>query len=278
MQDRGEVDMNRTVEFTGATAVITGGASGIGKGIAKAFLANGANVIIADIDDAALAATAQELGVLGVRTDVTDAESVQALADRAVAEYGEVHVVCNNAGVGPMGPMSTLTLQDWRWMLDVNLFGVIHGVHSFLPILKRNQDWGQIINTSSMSVLSPPANLGAYVAAKAGVLGLTEVLSMELEKEESVVGATALIPGPVRTNIANSLRTKPASESSSLYDVDISGNGKGFRFLEVEDVGEIVLDAIRANRLYAATHEEWLPQVASRHVLIQGGFPTVQNI
>lgn len=270
--------MNRTVEFSGATAVITGGASGIGKGIAKAFLANGSNVVIADIDDAALDATARELGVLGVRTDVTDAESVQALADRAVAEYGEVHVVCNNAGVGPMAPISKLTLEDWRWMLDVNLYGVIHGVHAFLPILKRNQDWGQIVNTSSMSVVSPPANLGAYVAAKAGVLGLTEVLSLELEREDSVVGATALIPGPVRTNIANSLRTKPASENSSLYDVDISGNGKSFRFLEVEDVGGIVLDAIRANRLYAATHAEWLPQVASRHSLIQAGFPAMQNI
>lgn len=270
--------MNRTVEFTGATAVITGGASGIGKGIAKTFLANGSNVVIADIDDAALAATANELGVLGVRTDVTDAQSVQALADRAVAEFGEVHVICNNAGVGPMGPMSKLTLDDWRWMLDVNLFGVIHGVHAFLPILKRNQDWGQIINTSSMSVLSPPANLGAYVAAKAGVLGLTEVLSMELEEEGSKVGATVLIPGPVRTNIANSLRTKPASESSSLYDVDISGNGKAFRFLEAEDVGEIVLDAVRANRLYAATHGEWLHRITGRHSLIQAGFPAVQNI
>lgn len=265
----------RTVDFTGRAAVITGGASGIGKGIAQAFLAAGAHVVIADIDDTALATTARELGVLGVRTDVTDAESVQALADRAVAEYGSVHVVCNNAGVGPMSPINKLTLDDWRWMIDVNLYGVIYGVHAFLPILARNTDWGHIVNTSSMSVLSPPANLGAYVAAKAGVLGLTEVLARELELENSVVGVSALIPGPVHTNIMNSLRTRPAASGGALYDVDIAGNKKGFRFLEPLDVGAIVLDAIRTNTLYAQTHAEWLDQVVERHHRIQAGFPAL---
>lgn len=269
--------MNRTVDFAGTTAVITGGASGIGKGIAKTFLANGSNVVIADIDNAALAATAKELGVLGVCADVTDADNVQALADRAVAEYGEVHVICNNAGVGPMSPMSELTLEDWKWMLNVNLYGVIHGVHAFLPVLEKNTDWGHIINTSSMSVLSPPPNLGAYVAAKAGVLGLTEVLAKELEQKESILGATALIPGPVRTNIMNSLRARPAAEGSSLFDVDIADNGKNFRFLEPEEVGQMVLNAIRSNETYAATHAEWLPPVAERQARIQAGFPALQD-
>jgi NAD(P)-dependent dehydrogenase (short-subunit alcohol dehydrogenase family) len=268
--------MSRTVEISGTTAVITGGASGIGKGIAKSFLRAGSHVVIADIDASALTATAKELGVLGVRTDVTDPGSVQALADRAVSEYGEVHVVCNNAGVGPMSPMSKLTLEDWKWMLDVNLNGVIYGVHSFLPVLKKNQDWGHIVNTSSMSVMAPPANLGAYVAAKAAVLGLTEVMAKELAQEQSVVGTTALIPGPVRTNIATSLRTKPAAGNSSLVDVDIAKRG-AFRFLEPEEIGEMVLQAIRDNQLYAATHAEWLPQAAARHTLIQAGFPVPQH-
>ncbi|NMR32025.1 SDR family oxidoreductase [Crystallibacter degradans] len=265
--------MNRTVDFAGTTAVITGGASGIGKGIAKSFLARGSNVVIADIDEASLARTAKELGVLGLRTDVTDPESVQSLADRAVGEYGEVHVICNNAGVGPMSAMSSLTLEDWKWMIDVNLYGVIYGVHAFLPVLEKNTDWGHIVNTSSMSVVAPPPNLGAYVAAKAGVLGLTEVLDKELEQRNSVVRATALIPGPVRTNIMNSLRTRPAAGNSSLYDVDIADNGKNFRFLEPEAVGQIVLDAIRSNATFTATHAEWLPQVADRHTRIQQGFP-----
>lgn len=269
--------MTRTVDFAGTTAVVTGGASGIGKGIARAFLSQGANVVIADIDETALAATARELGVLGVRTDVTDAESVRQLADRAVSEHGEVHVVCNNAGVGPMSPMAKLTLDDWRWMLDVNLYGVIHGVHAFLPILEKNRDWGHIVNTSSMSVVAPPPNLGAYVAAKAGVLGLTEVLAKELERDGSNIGATALIPGPVHTNIMNSLRTRPAGGTSGLYDVDIAGNGKDFRFLAPEQVGELVIDAVRSNSLYAATHGEWLPQVTERHERIQAGFPALQE-
>jgi NAD(P)-dependent dehydrogenase (short-subunit alcohol dehydrogenase family) len=128
-----------------------------------------------------------------------------------------------------------------------------------------------------MSVLAPPANLGAYVAAKAGVLGLTEVLAKELEQRGSVVGATALIPGPVRTNIMKSLRSKPAAGNSALYDVDIADNGKKFRFLQPEDVGQIVIDAILGNELYAATHGEWLPQVADRHARIQAGFPALQN-
>jgi NAD(P)-dependent dehydrogenase (short-subunit alcohol dehydrogenase family) len=265
----------RTVNFTGTTAVITGGASGIGKGIAQAFLAEGAQVVIADIDGSALAATARELGVLGVHTDVTDAASVQALADRSVAEYGEVHVICNNAGVGPMSPIAELTPEDWRWMIDVNLYGVVYGVHAFLPVLKRNTDWGHIVNTSSMSVLAPPANLGAYVAAKAGVLGLTEVLDRELQLENSVVGASALIPGPVRTNIMNSLRTRPAASAGALYDVDIADNKKNFRFLQPADVGAMVLAAIRTNTLYAATHAEWIDQVIDRHARIQAGFPAL---
>jgi NAD(P)-dependent dehydrogenase (short-subunit alcohol dehydrogenase family) len=269
--------VTRTVDFAGTTAVVTGGASGIGKGIAQAFLARGANVVIADIDEVALAATAKELGVLGVRTDVTEADSVQQLADRALAEYGEVHTVCNNAGVGPMSPMAKLTLDDWRWMLDVNLYGVVYGVHAFLPLLEKNPDWGHIVNTSSMSVVAPAPNLGAYVAAKAGVLGLTEVLAKELEQGGSNVGATALIPGPVRTNIMNSLRTRPATGNSALYDVDIAGNGKGFRFLAPEDVGALVIDAVRSNELYAATHAEWLPQVAERHERIQSGFAALQD-
>lgn len=266
--------MNRIIEFQGRTAVITGGASGIGKGLAESLKSRGMNVVIADIDRNALMATAQELGVTGIQTDVTDARSVQALADRVVEAFGSVHVVCNNAGVGPMAPIAELTLEDWKWMLDVNLFGVIHGIHSFLPLLKQNSDWGHIINTTSMSVLAPPKNLGAYVAGKAAVFGLTEVLAQELEAEGSVVQATALVPGPIRTNIRNSLRTRPANETSALYDVDISANGKAFRFLEAHDVGSLVLEAIELGLRVAPTHPEWLDQVAARHNDIQAAFTT----
>lgn len=265
--------MSRTVEFAGATAVVTGGASGIGKGLARAFRGAGSHVVIADLDEAALAATAEELGVLGVRTDVTDPDSVAALADRAVAEYGAVHVICNNAGVGPMAPIAELTLEDWRWMLEVNLFGVIHGVHAFLPVLQRNPDWGHVVNTSSMSVLMPPANVSAYVAAKAAVLGLTEVLAAELQAAGSPVGATALMPGFVRSNIRSSLRSRPAAEATGLRDVDLAASGRDLRWLDPDDVGAMVLDAVRGNQLYLSTHPELRAPIAERHARIEAGFP-----
>ncbi|GER23181.1 hypothetical protein NCCP1664_16770 [Zafaria cholistanensis] len=265
--------MTRRDDLAGATAVVTGGASGIGRGIASTLVARGMNVVVADIDQAALDRAEDELGVLGVATDVTDADSVAALAERTMAEFGAVHLVCNNAGVGPMAPMNQLTLEDWRWMLEVNLWGVIHGVDAFLPLLERNTDWGHIVNTSSMSVLAPPPKLGAYVASKAAVMGLTEVLAAELAAAESVVSASVLIPGPVRTNIAASLRHRPATSNGALFDVDISGNGKNFRFLDPEQVGELVVDAIGDRRLYIPTHGEWRLQAAERHHRIQSDFP-----
>jgi NAD(P)-dependent dehydrogenase (short-subunit alcohol dehydrogenase family) len=265
--------VSRTVEFTGTTAVVTGGASGIGKGLAQAFLKAGCHVVIADLDDAALAATAEELGVLGVRTDVTDPDSVAALAERAMAEYGEVHVICNNAGVGPMAPIAELTLEDWRWMLEVNLFGVIHGVHAFLPVLQRNPDWGHVVNTSSMSVLMPPPNVSAYVAAKAAVLGLTEVLAAELRAAGSPVGATALMPGFVRSNIRTSLRSRSAAGVTGLRDVDLAASGRDLRWLDPDDVGAMVLDAVRGNELYLSTHQDLLGPIAERHARIQAGLP-----
>jgi NAD(P)-dependent dehydrogenase (short-subunit alcohol dehydrogenase family) len=266
--------MTRSVDFTGTTAVVTGGASGIGKGLAKAFLSAGCHVVIADVDQAALTATAEELGVLGVPADVTDPDSVGALADRTIAEYGEVHVICNNAGVGPFGSTAAMTPDDWRFVLDVNLYGVIHGVHAFLPLLERNSDWGHVVNTSSMSVLVSPPNTAAYVASKAAVLGLTEVLAAELTAAGSHVGATALLPGTVRSNIKDSLRTRRQDAgNSALYEVDLGAGDRPFRWLQPEDVGAMVLDAIRADQLYLLTHEEFLPQIAERHGRIEAGLP-----
>ncbi|MEU6644102.1 SDR family NAD(P)-dependent oxidoreductase [Saccharomonospora sp. NPDC046836] len=263
--------MSRSVEFAGTTAVVTGGASGIGKAMAKAFLTAGCHVIIADVDEHALAAATEELGVLGIRTDVTNPDSVGSLADRALAEFGEVHVVCNNAGVGPFGAVSSMTPADWRWVLDINLHGVIHGVHAFLPLLQRNTDWGHVVNTSSLSVMLTPPNTSAYVASKAAVLGLTEVLAAELRAASSLVGVTALLPGAVRTNIKHSLRSRPATGSSGLYEVDLSAGGRQLRWLEADEVGSMVLDAIRDDQLYLVTHPEFAPHVVERYQRIVGG-------
>ena len=158
-----------------------------------------------------------------------------------------------------------MTLADWRWVLDINLNGVLHGVQAFLPLLERNADWGHVVNTSSLSVMLAPPNTAAYVASKAAVLGLTEVLAAELRAAGSRVGATALIPGTVRTNIKHSLRSRRTAGESGLYEVDLGTSGRQFRWLEPADVGAMVLDAIRADQLYLVTHPEFAPQIADRH-------------
>jgi NAD(P)-dependent dehydrogenase (short-subunit alcohol dehydrogenase family) len=254
--------------------VVTGGASGIGKGIATRLAAEGAQVIIADIQQDAMEAAAAEIGALGVLTDVSDADSVAGLARAAVEAFGTVHVVCNNAGIGPLAPVAGLTLDDWRWMLGVNLWGVIHGVHAFLPILKANREGGHIVNTASMAGLVAGPRLGAYAAAKYGVVGLTEVLAAELAADGSRVGATVLCPGTVHTSIGTSSRNRPADlPDAGFKDVDIElEDNPRYRWIYPEEAGAVVVRAIKRGDLYALTHPDWYPMVAERHAAIAAAF------
>jgi NAD(P)-dependent dehydrogenase (short-subunit alcohol dehydrogenase family) len=262
-------------ELEGKVAVVTGGASGIGKGIAGALVAEGMEVVVADVEDRALASAAEELGAVGIRTDVSDAASVQALADETLARFGAVHVVCNNAGIGPFARIAELTLADWQWIVGVNLWGVIHGVTTFLPILERNLDGGHIVNTASMAGLAPVPRLGAYVTTKYGVVGLSETLALELEQAGSKVGVTVLCPGTVRTNIKTSSRNRPAGLAPGGFrDEDLETNParQGDRWLEPTDVGAIVVDAIRRGELYGVTHPEFFTRVEQRHERLVAAF------
>jgi NAD(P)-dependent dehydrogenase (short-subunit alcohol dehydrogenase family) len=261
-------------DLQGKVAVVTGAASGIGLGIARQFRAAGMQVVIADIEEGALQRAASEIGALGVRTDVRDAASVQALADATIAEHNAVHVVVNNAGIGPMAPIADLTLADWQWMLQVNLWGVIHGVHTFLPLLKKNPEGGHIVNTASIGGLATGPNLGAYSVSKYGIVALTETLALELGAEGSSVGASVLVPGTVRTGIGASLRNRPADLSDgALADVKLEeGPDLGMKWLEPDDVGRAVIAAIAAGDLYVVTHPEGWPLVAGRHQAIADAF------
>jgi NAD(P)-dependent dehydrogenase (short-subunit alcohol dehydrogenase family) len=266
--------MSGLPDLAGKIAVVTGGASGIGKGIATRLAAEGARVIIADIQRDALEATAAELGVVGVQTDVSDAASVENLAREAVEMYGTVHVVCNNAGIGPLAPVKDLTLDDWRWMLGVNLWGVIHGVHTFLPILSANPDGGHIVNTASMAGLVAHSRLGAYSTAKYGVVALTEVLAEELAADGSRVGVSVLCPGTVHTNIGTSSRNRPADLGDAGFkdvDIELEDNPR-YRWIYPEQAGQVVVRAIKRGDLYALTHPDWYPQVAERHQAIAEAF------
>ena len=266
--------MSGLPELRGKAAVVTGGASGIGKGIASQLIAAGMRVAIADIERDALQRTASELGATAFTADVSDAASVRALADAAVAEFGAIHVVCNNAGVGPLAPIAELTMADWDWIIGVNLYGVIHGVQAFLPILKANPDGGHIVNTASMAGLVAPPRMAAYCVTKFGVVALTEVLAAELAAEGSRVGASVLCPGTVRTSIGTSSRNRPPHlTGGGLADVDISADDNPFyRWIDPKDAGAVVVRAIRRGDLYALTHPEWYAMVEPRHRAIQDAF------
>jgi len=261
-------------DLAGKVAVVTGGASGIGKGIAAQLVAEGARVVIADIQRDAMEAAAAEIGAAGVLTDVSDPASVDALAAAVLDRYGAVHVICNNAGIGPLAPVADLTLDDWRWMIGVNLWGVIHGVHTFLPILKRNRDGGHIVNTASMAGLVAGPRLGAYAAAKYGVVGLSEVLAAELAADNSRVGVSVLCPGTVHTNIGTSSRNRPADlPDAGFKDIDIElEDNPRYRWIYPADAGAVVVRAIKRGDLYALTHPDWYPMVAARHEAIAEAF------
>ena len=269
--------MSAFADLEGKVAVVTGGASGIGRGIAEALKNQGVELVIADIEDGALQRTAKELGATGIQTDVSSAESVGALATEVVERFGTAHVLVNNAGIGPMGRIADLTLDDWKWMVGVNLWGVIHGIHSFLPILKSNEEGGHIVNTSSMAGLVGMPGLGSYTLTKYGVLGLTEVLAKELEEDGSKVGATVLCPGTIHTNIGTSSRNRPDGNAGGLHDVDISQEGSevdmsGVRWMIPIEVGTIVVDCIKSGELYALTHPDWWDMVEPRFVAIASAF------
>jgi NAD(P)-dependent dehydrogenase (short-subunit alcohol dehydrogenase family) len=261
-------------ELAGKVGVVTGGASGIGLGIARRMKAAGMKVVIADVEERALKSAGDALGALAVRADVRSYESVKALADRVVDAYGTAHVVCNNAGVAPMAKIENVTLDDWKWMMDVNLWGVIHGVHAFLPLLKANADGGHIVNTSSMSGLAATPTLGPYCVTKFGIVALSETLEAELTAEGSLVGVSVLCPGPVRTRIGRSSRNRPEDTSQQgLRDMELEEvahfQGQTIPYVEPDAVGELVLSAVRSGDFYIQTHPELFDFIFARHARIE---------
>ena len=256
----------------GRVAVVTGAASGIGLGMVRAFAGAGMRVVAADLRPETLESVVTDLRsagheVVGVPTDVSRREDVQALADAAMDAFGAVHVLCNNAGVGIFAPIAKTTVDDWEWILAVDLWGPIHGVSIFLPIIER-QDAGHINSTSSVAGLIAGGAAGAYNVAKHGVVALMATLERELRAAKSPVHASVLCPGAVNTRIGSnsveSRRARRGRETERTREGDELGgriNAALAEGMDPDEVGRLVLDAVRRDAFWIFTDRRLLRHV-----------------
>jgi len=267
-------------------AVITGGGSGIGEALALACADAGMHVAAADVElDAAsrVAEAVREKGrrALAVHTDVADRASVEELARLCYEEFGACHLLCNNAGVLIVGPLEQRSDEDWQWLIDVNLRGVIHGIQTFLPRMLRQQGERHIVNTSSVSGLAPFPGVGAYATTKYAIVGLSESLRMELEPYG--IGVSVVCPGAVATQIFESVRNRPAALGSGrpTSDEDIAAlrgaGGEPAEILAPEVAAQAILDAVRRNDAFVITHPEQRPVIVQRYETLMAAFDRAEE-
>jgi NAD(P)-dependent dehydrogenase (short-subunit alcohol dehydrogenase family) len=266
-------------ELAGKTAFVTGGAAGIGLALGRAFAQSGMKVMLADIETDALQAAVKSLreispDIRGTICDVADAESVERAAQASFDAFGRVHVVCNNAGVAAGGGIDHISLDNWRWVIDVNLMGVLHGIKSFLPHIRAHGEGGHIVNTASMAGMDGGLGFSPYTASKFAVVGMSEGLSQQLEPFG--IGVSVLCPSFVRTGIGESGRNRPerygqsrpldpASPAAAMVAEIARQIGAG---LDPASVAERVLEAIRQDELYIFTHPGMRTNVEPRFAAI----------
>ena len=280
-------------DFEGRVAVVTGAASGMGRAFAERFAQEGMRVVLADIEEPVLDATVRELrlreyDVIGVRTDVSSLDSVEALAQRALEAYGKIHVVCNNAGVGgERGMIWEETQKAWDYMMGVNFWGVVHGMRVFVPHMLAHGEEGHIVNTASIAGLGP--GWGIYGVTKHAVIAMTEWLSQNLQMVDARINASVLCPSGVATNITSTWRNRPPElqeEPGTPTSVQESRMQR-YRDRMTEavaagkqpfEIAEIVLQAIRNNDFYVLTHpEQEESRVRARADLIVSRKPPVPS-
>ena len=267
--------------FKGKVAFITGGASGIGLGMAKAFYSAGMKVIIADIrqdhlEDALTSLDGDTANIHSIQLDVADRKAMEAAAQEAERVFGRVHILCNNAGIYLYGPLQKATYEDWDWVLDVNLGGVVNGIQTFVPRMISHGEGGHIVNTASISGIFVAGGTGVYTTSKFAVVGLSEALRLDLESEN--IGVSVLCPGFVNSKIYECGKIRPDQLANSGYVVRQETLE---RLKKVHDeigmdpleVGEKVLSAIHLNKLYIFTHPEFAEEIRRRSEALLSAVP-----
>jgi NAD(P)-dependent dehydrogenase (short-subunit alcohol dehydrogenase family) len=270
---------NAMRDFAGKTAFVTGGAAGIGLALGRAFAQNGMKVMLADIESETLQAAVKSLqaigpDVSGTVCDVTDPASVERAAKATFDAFGNVHIVCNNAGVAAGGGIDLISLDNWRWVLDVNLMGVLHGIRSFLPHMRQHGEGGHIVNTASMAGMNGGLGFSPYAASKFAVVAMSEGLAVQLKPHR--IGVSVLCPSFVRTGIGESGRNRPerygparapdpASPAAAMVAEIKRMIDAG---LAPDYVAARVLDAIRADEFYVFTHPGMRAEVEARFAAI----------
>src|ERR1700716_2688557 len=275
-------------DLAGKTAFVTGGAAGIGFALGRAFAEAGMNVMLADIETDALTAAVKSLHnvgpeVRGIICDVADPVSVERAASASYEAFGNVHIVCNNAGVAAAGGIDNIALDNWRWVLDVNLMGVLHGIRTFLPHIRSHGEGGHIVNTASMAGINGGLGVSPHVASKFAVVGMSEGLAAQLRPLG--IGVSVLCPSFVRTGIGQSGRNRPqrygpaptldpASPAAAL----VAGIALRLQArLDPAAVAARVLDAIRNDELYVFTHSDMGTGVDERFAAIQAAMDKVRR-
>jgi NAD(P)-dependent dehydrogenase (short-subunit alcohol dehydrogenase family) len=257
-------------DIEGRVAVVTGAASGLGRAMAERFGAEGMRVVIADIEKESLAETSAALAATGIDatpvvTDVSRYADIERLADVAFDTYGGAHLICNNAGVVKGARTWALTMEDWTWVLNVDLWSVIYATKVFIPRMLEQNQGGHVVNTASMAGLLPVPNLGPYNVAKTGVVALSEGLQMDLTAEGSDIGVSVLCPGFIQTRITESARNRPGELAATAAPRTGPRTTTGVvSTMTAAEVADKVLDAVVSERFWILTHDAYRDVIQQR--------------
>ena len=270
-------------EFEGKVAVITGAGSGIGRALAKAAARHGMTVVVVGIEEPAMHETAAEIiaaggSAVGIAADVSDAASMQRLADRAFDECGGVHLLCNNAGVFSGGLLWERSIVDWEWTMGVNLYGIVHAIRSFVPRMLAQDTDCHIVNTASMGGLITNAYSGPYYASKFAAVGVTECLAHDLGSINAKIGVSVLVPSLIATNIGTSERNRTEKYVDRLHP-DLSPDAafvtqvlrdSTAAGMPPEEVADVVFEAVRYRHFYIPTKPSYHEQITARYEAMTG--------